>query len=193
MCNSDWTKKKLFRVKKELKGTNCFFREYLDKDMEDLAYKVRMLHKNGRFSHFYVRKEHVLIVPGGGLAAVKVWNQDDLIECMDLFKKLKVGVVKSDEETGDEDTTVRANKKKKDKKKVKKTDEETGKGEPIPNLKDLYNVLSQSVLLAQATNIRLGLSTIPGLPGANLDTDDTLILNDKAGKPGEEKMDDVVA
>ena len=72
VCNSDWTKKRLFRVKKELKGSQCFFREYLDKDMEDLAYKVRLLHKRGRFSHYFVRKEHVLIVPGGSLAAVKV-------------------------------------------------------------------------------------------------------------------------
>ena len=186
VCNSDWTKKKLFRVKKELKGTQCYFREFLDKEMEDLSYNVRMLHKKGRFSHFYVRKEHVLIVPGGGLAAVKVWNQGDLIECMDLFKQMNVGENMSEEETGDEGEKDKTERKKKE-------EEGAVGGEGVPNLKDLYNVISQSLLLAQATNIRLGLSSIPLPQGEQPGVDDTLLPGTKENKPGEDKMDETVA
>ena len=108
---------------------------------------------------------------------------------MKLFKKLNVGEDVSEDETGDDEPITKSHKKKREKKKEKKREEKTTEvGEAIPNLKDLYNVISQSLLLAQATNIRLGLSSIPLPPGESPSIDDTLLKNDEDKKANDDEM-----
>ena len=80
ISSSDWTKRRIFRCKSELKGSDVYLREFLDKDMEDLSYQVRIRHKMDCFSHYCVRKDHVLLISGPGFPGVKVYNQDQLIE-----------------------------------------------------------------------------------------------------------------
>ena len=160
VCNSDWTKRKIFRLKYELEGTQVYVKEYLYREMEDLAYQVRQHHKLRRFSHFHVRKDHVLLIPGKGLPGVKVYNSDDLIQSIENFSQLDLKPIKT---KTDGAQLKQKQEKKKEKKKENVEDEEGAEGGH--GLKDIYRVLEQTLLLIQATNIRLGLSNIPLPPG----------------------------
>ena len=77
------------------------------------------------------------------------------------------------------------------KNKIKATDEEQ-LGEDQPNIKDLYAALQHTLLLTQAANIRLGLSTIP-LPGGTPDGGPKSPPKcPEKIKPEEVKMDDTI-
>ena len=55
--------------------------------MEDLSYQTRLQHKE-KFSHYSVRKDHILLVPGQDFPSVKVRNMAELVKAMENFEKV---------------------------------------------------------------------------------------------------------
>ena len=80
----------------------------------------------------------------------------------------------------------KSEKKARKKSKKESEDGDSESDDNLPDIKEMRKLLAQSLLLAQATNIRLGISSIP-LPPGEAPTEDTLV-KDSAKEEGVEEM-----